>query len=666
VENGPAVRPLCIAALLIIALFGSGRPWATVADATVTPRVITLPIARHPLGQTGQAIQYDAGALIGARLLGPAHLGTLGIDVMVPMRDEQGLLDYARSVNDPASPTYRRFLTASEIGYQFGADPTDYENTLNYFAKAGLAVQTWPQRSAMRVFGLQSRMEAALHASIGMYEIGGRTFYAPTRAPAVDAGVRVSAVAGVVTLRRPHKPLVIVSPPLHVPGGLGNNLLLGYSPWQLASAFDYTGAYDIGMTGRSITIGIIGTGPMSSADVPAYRGLYGVGGAGTAKQVNVTAVCPVCSAGLQTPPPVTPPCQQSDPPDYNVCNPEDIEAQLDTEQSSSLAPDSSVLFYLAYNPNECNTPGQCNHNPPTPALGIGEIDDELQQAIADDNADIVSLSAGGGELDIASPSNPLLHRNGTGLEPDEFAMLAVEGIATFVASGDNGAEGCQADGVPATQDVLCVAYPASDPNVTAVGGTTTPILSNGRLGGPITAWGVQTGLLGSNGATGGGVSAVFQRPKYQNAVGAIVGANRGVPDMALNADLITGDAVVIDAFDPNSAALGAVGGTSASAPDAAAMWALVLQACRITPHCGFGPSSHPYRLGNPSGLLYRLYVLPGYSQTVYDVTYGNNAVFNLTDPSKLDPGYNALTGYDLTTGIGVPFARALIKAVTGI
>ena len=137
-------------------------------------------------------------------------------------------------------------------------------------------------------------------------------------------------------------------------------------------------------------------------------------------------------------------------------------------------------------------------------------------------------------------------------------MLASEGIATFLASGDNGAEGCQKDGVPATQDVLCVAYPASDPDVSAVGGTTTVILSDGRLAGPITAWGVQTELLGSNGATGGGVSAVFGRPKYQQPVAGIVGAARGLPDIALNADLITGDAVVIDAFDPNTIALGAV------------------------------------------------------------------------------------------------------------
>jgi len=60
-------------------------------------------------------------------------------------------------------------------------------------------------------------------------------------------------------------------------------------------------------------------------------------------------------------------------------------------------------------------------------------------------------------------------------------------------------------------------------------------------------------------------------------------------------------------------------------------------------------------------------MLPTYAQTFYDVLYGNNqqvpAQPGPTSP-PLDPGYNAGPGYDQVTGLGVPFARALIKAVT--
>ena len=44
-------------------------------------------------------------ALSGAALdPGRANLGTLGVDVIVPLRDGKGLLNFAQLVNDPQSP----------------------------------------------------------------------------------------------------------------------------------------------------------------------------------------------------------------------------------------------------------------------------------------------------------------------------------------------------------------------------------------------------------------------------------------------------------------------------------------------------------------------------------------------------------------------------------
>jgi hypothetical protein len=102
------------------------------------------------------------------------------------------------------------------------------------------------------------------------------------------------------------------------------------------------------------------------------------------------------------------------------------------------------------------------------------------------------------------------------------------------------------------------------------------------------------------------------------------------------------------------------------------MWALVLQACKASAACATAQGTKPYRLGNAAPLLYGLYangstILPTYAQTFYDVVYGDNAqnpVAPSPGASPLDPGYNAGPGYDQVTGIGVPFARALVKAVT--
>jgi hypothetical protein len=126
----------------------------------------------------------------------------------------------------------------------------------------------------------------------------------------------------------------------------------------------------------------------------------------------------------------------------------------------------------------------------------------------------------------------------------------------------------------------------------------------------------------------------------------------------------------------------AIGGTSASAPESAAMWALALQACKASASCN-GGGTYGYRMGNPAPLLYAIYAksnplsgtysAPGftpqlnYAQVFYDVTYGDNqAVPGPTvAPEPTPNGYNSGPGYDQVTGMGAPFAGHLIQAVTG-
>jgi subtilase family serine protease len=286
---------------------------------------------------------------------------------------------------------------------------------------------------------------------------------------------------------------------------------------------------------------------------------------------------------------------------------------------------------------------------------------------------VLSLSFGGAELGEAAY---FLDSSGTytttGFGPTEFAALAAEGIATFVSSGDSGAQACAAFATLPNPSADCVNYPASDASVTAVGGVTTPLDNAGRFVGPMTAWGQQTasGAAGS----GGGISAYIPQPVWQTGTGITVG-NRNLPDISLEADAATGVATIVNA-SYGFVDSGAYGGTSVAAPEAAAMWALVLSACKQTTTCvaaGSGP--HPYRLGNAAPFFYGIYKnATQYPTTFYDVVFGNNGITPCTQsaagcPSPeppSEPGYNAGIGYDLTTGIGVPFARHLIESVVGI
>jgi subtilase family serine protease len=121
------------------------------------------------------------------------------------------------------------------------------------------------------------------------------------------------------------------------------------------------------------------------------------------------------------------------------------------------------------------------------------------------------------------------------------------------------------------------------------------------------------------------------------------------------------------------------GGTSVAAPEMAAMWALVVDACHQSSTCtGKGTGPHPYRLGNAAPYMYTIYNSTTlYPATFLDIVDGNNGVTPCAvNPGQVGPcpnpsptpgpGFNAGKGYDLTTGIGVPFGRHLIKSVVGV
>jgi len=665
---------------LLIALIALvlSAPCAALAVPRFDPPERTLPVVqRGPLvpGPTtfSAPIPYGGEVLSGARFVGLARLGTVHVDVLMQMRDEAGLLRYAQLVSDPHSLYYRNFLTPQQIGDFFGAPRSEYTRAIQYFWSQGLSVRYWTQREGLAVIGTQAQMERTFHTRFGVYTKNGVTFYAPMSAPRLATPLAIRGLGGIETyhlaLMRRHFVYGIAPHPM---GEFGPGFLLGNSPFDLAAAFDYTGAYNINGSccrGDGVTIGIVGTGPIftnangTQGDAVMYRSLFNVSGTGTVKQKNGTIAAPWMSTGVQPPPPVTGPCGGSLP----GCNPEDSEAQLDTEQTNSLAPNAQVLFYLTYNPNECFSGGTCPPGAGTPQIGLAESDDELEQIANDNVADVVSGSYGSGEKDFAGNSGGLLNANGTGFEPSLFATLAAQGISVFFSTGDSGAEECQPDG-GGNAELLCVAYPADDPNVVAVGGTTTPIASNGQLSGIITVWGKQT----QSGATGGGFSSVYARPAFQPAGsfcadnGMCDSTHRLQPDLALNADPNTGVSILLNSGPGmGGTQVGSIGGTSAAAPGMAAMWALVVEACKQTVGCAHGPSGHAYRFGNPRPLLYGLSAA-NRQAAFFDVVFGNNAVFQSGSNTVFDPGFNAGPGFDLSSGFGAPFARNLIKAVVGL
>jgi subtilase family serine protease len=173
-------------------------------------------------------------------------------------------------------------------------------------------------------------------------------------------------------------------------------------------------------------------------------------------------------------------------------------------------------------------------------------------------------------------------------------------------------------------------YPAASPNVLSVGGTTLTLAAGGGYGSEI-AW--------SDG--GGGVSSVEREPAYQD--GAQNTGYLSSPDVAYDADPNTGFAVYDTINDRYGTGWEVIGGTSAGAPQWAALLAIADE--------GLAAAGKP-ALAQAQA---RLYTLP--ANAFHDITSGNNGT------------YAAGPGYDAVTGLGSPVANVLIddliNGVTG-
>jgi subtilase family serine protease len=214
-------------------------------------------------------------------------------------------------------------------------------------------------------------------------------------------------------------------------------------------------------------------------------------------------------------------------------------------------------------------------------------------------------------------------------------------VTVLAATNDFGAAGPTPASIAYRHAV--VFWPASDPLVTGVGGTKLHLNAVGDRTSPDTAWNDSRNpavrrLAGAlPWAGGGGLSAIFGRPAYQDPVRGRTGNHRGVPDLALSASL-SGAVLGFESFTGAPGVWGPVGGTSAATPEFAGIVAIADQYARR-------------RLGLINPALYRLEQAraPG----LVDVTKGTNTVsFVQAGRHFTIRGFRARPGYDLVTGVG--------------
>ena len=307
-----------------------------------------------------------------------------------------------------------------------------------------------------------------------------------------------------------------------------------------------------------------------------------------------------------------------------------IETSLDVEYAHAMAPGANIVLAVALTDDTRNI-----------AQLVTEVLPQYPGAI-------VSQSFGTDETGPAS-------------DPERAAILdaaymnhILTGGTVLASSGDFGAS----DFTPLFgHPVPMASYPAVSPFVVAVGGTEGDPFPdglwrpNGSKYGSEQVWNELTPRISPGaGASGGAPSRTYSAPIWQQGITGI--PMRAEPDVAYNAANNGGVIVVASLRAPGQH--GVVGGTSAGAPQWAAIVAL---ANELRGRQGRLP------LGLATPQLYAIGAdRKSYREDFNDILSGNNALFG--DPSQL-PGFVAGPGYDLPTGLGTPVVSKLLADLAG-
>jgi subtilase family serine protease len=642
-----------------------GAVIAAVGIAAALPASAATP---QPRATLDAAPTWTAKASAGA----DASAGqVLRMSVTLKLRNQAGAEALAQAVSTPGNKSYRKFVSAAAWRSQFAPTDATVTSVKSWLSANGFTIGDVPANHRTVAFtGTVAQAEKAFGTSLKTFVKDGATVVAPTSATSVPTSI-AGAVAGVTGLDTslratpnntggpaykstgaasakatpaddlPAPPLVFLNAPpcstyygeklaTGVPQVQGLNpltdVVCGYKPGQLRSAYKTDGFLGQGLDGRGATVAI----------VDAYASPTIFNDASTYAARN-DAQHPLRDYQFS----------QNLPASYNnteLCDAAGWygEESLDVEAVHAMAPAAGILYVGG---------ASCFDNDLNAAVNT-VVDNQLAQ--------IISNSYGEPDSD----------ENAAGLQ-DVYQIglqAAAEGISLMFSSGDS------SDDV-ATTGIRQTDSSASNPLVTAVGGTALAIGADGQTMWT-QGWGTRSAPLVNgqwqlpttfNSGGGGGESNIWAQPFYQKGVVPNAMAKqtasgkkgRAVPDVSMVGDNATGFLIGQSQTFPNGQVKYSeyrLGGTSLSSPLYAGFTALEDQA--------IGGS-----LGFLNPLLYGLFYN---SPAMLDVNHGRKVTdavvrtnyTNTSDPTSAtvrflrthnDTGtIYTRKGYDDVTGVGSP------------
>jgi subtilase family serine protease len=376
-----------------------------------------------------------------------------------------------------------------------------------------------------------------------------------------------------------------------------------YTADQIMQAYGLNSLYSKGITGKGATIVIIDAygSPTIVDDMTAFDSSTGL------PAVSLSVLAPVGAV-----------------PTFDSSNGDEVgwagETTLDVEYAHVIAPGAKIDLVEAPNDN------------------AQSLVNAVHYAASHKLGDVITQSFGFPEPYIGKSSVQALST--------VYSEAAASHITVLASAGDTGAAGANyTTGNLYTYPVAL--WPASDPDVTAMGGTSLNLNETGNRLSPDVVWNdtynssVSELLTGTDGpypsAGGGGKSSVFSRPSYQNSVKNVVGGSRGLPDISMSG-ACDGTVAVFESFPGQIGQWGLVCGTSEASPMFAGIVALADQV-----------AGHSLGLINPA--LYKMSA--EHAKGILLVTSGNNTVsFAQGGKNYTVHGYSARNGYSLAAGVG--------------
>jgi len=559
-----------------------------------------------------------------AQRVGPADPGDV-ILVSIYVRQKPGSPPWQDINSFTATPRRKRErVPHAELVARYSAATEDLALVSKFATDNGLSVVTTDAgRRLVQVSGTADKIAAAFAVELSQYKSPSETYrgYEGTISLPEDVATVVEAVLGLDNRRMARRA-----------GGLGTVVDTAITPPMVAYTYNFPTPKN-GAAGQSIAILEFGGG-FAQSDLDDF--IADMNNPAVNPQV-ISPGGPAVTYKSTTVKVVTIPGSPGNVMDGNAANPgdSDTEVAADVQIAVSVAQGADVTLYFA------------------PWTEQGWVD--ALTTIFGANPDVLSISWGWAELE---PTGNIEWTQQTIAQiTAAFASFVASECTVFVATGDNGTN-CEIDDGKAH-----VVYPASDPWITACGGTTLKSYLSPNSASTL----VEQTWRG----TGGGLSYLVPVPDWQANVLLPPSANgdnhagRGLPDMAGNADPGSGYNFRLYGYQttdlpqpppppviPGATTLGygPIGGTSTVAPLYAALVALI--------NATLG--------GTRTGFLNQTLYSFGGSTVFRDMNDGisNAGGYQVNHVQEFSPGYKSGPGWDACTGWGVIDGCNLVCALT--